>query len=92
MGRANTNNPNGYLYKQAKKILTGNWMTIKDMIENWPAKRVPSTNQLHGAMQVWPLKSRLTDSRTLRGVKYPANEYTWDLEQEKRWLANKNQE
>jgi len=78
-------NPNGHHYKAVKKLLTGQWMTIKQMISVWPLKRMSlSTQQLAGTMQRWPV-----DKREIVVDQIRVNEYRWNEEKEARWLENK---
>jgi len=84
-GLFKANNPNGHHYKAAKKLLTGQWMTIKQMIPIWPLKKMSLTpQQLVGSMQIWPV-----DKREIVVNRIRVNEYTWDEEKEARWLENK---
>jgi len=93
MGRSrNFKNPNGFYYKAAKKLLTDRWLTIRQMIDEWPLKRGISPDQLSGGMRVWPLEKRdvkVGDPQSKgKGSWYIVKEFTWDVEKESRWEGN----
>jgi len=95
MGRSmNFKNPNGFYYKAAKNLLTDRWMTIRQMIDEWPLKRGISPDQLGGGIRMWPVEMREVKVKHLHGDPrsnrswYLVKEFTWDVEKESRWEGN----